>query len=224
MGHSIFKGLLKIGAFMAVSVVIFFLCAGRLNLVMAWVYVAIVLVNTIVTSLLMDPELIGERSEIKKGTKGWDIVPAILIGRVGPLVILIVAGLDVRFGWSPQVPLTLQIAALGIAILGHLVADWAVVSNKFFSGVVRIQKNRGHTVVTTGPYRYVRHPGYVGVILHTIAVPMILRSLWALIPAGLVVSMTLIRTAFEDRTLQEELDGYRPYAKRVPYRLLPRIW
>jgi protein-S-isoprenylcysteine O-methyltransferase Ste14 len=222
--RSIFKGLLKIGIFIAVSAAIFFFCAGRLDLAMAWVYIAIVFVNTSITSLVMNPELIAERSEIKKDTKSWDILPAIVIGRVGPLVILIVAGLDIRFGWSLQVPLVLQIMALGIAILGLLVADWAVVSNKFFSGVVRIQKDRGHTVVTTGPYQYVRHPGYVGAILHNIAMPVILSSLWALIPTGLVVFITIIRTAFEDRTLQEELDGYKSYSKQVRYRLLPNLW
>jgi protein-S-isoprenylcysteine O-methyltransferase Ste14 len=114
--------------------------------------------------------------------------------------------------------------ALGVAILGLLVADWAVVSNKFFSGVVRIQKDRGHTVVTTGPYRYIRHPGYVGTILHHLATPVVLSSLWALIPAGLVICITIIRTAFEDQTLLEELDGYKAYAKRVRYRLLPNLW
>ena len=221
---SIFKGLLKIGIFILALAAIFFLCAGRLNLVMAWVYITIVLVNTSITSLLMNPELIAERSGIGKDTKKWDIIPALFIGRIGPLVILIVAGLDVRFRWSQQIPLALQIVALGIATLGLLVADWAVVSNKFFSGVVRIQKERGHTVVTSGPYRYVRHPGYVGAILHNIATPVILNSLWGLLPAGLVVCVTIIRTALEDRTLQEELNGYKAYAKRVPYRLLPSIW
>jgi protein-S-isoprenylcysteine O-methyltransferase Ste14 len=224
MSGSVFKGLLKIGIFVLLLGAIFFLCAGRLNLLMAWVYIAVVLVNTTITSLIMDPELFAERSGIKKETKSWDILPAILIGRVGPLVILIVAGLDVRFGWSQQISLTFQIIALGIAILGLLVTDWAVVENKFFSGVVRIQKDRGHTVVTTGPYRYVRHPGYAGAILHNIATPLILSSLWALVPAMLVICITIIRTVFEDQTLQNELDGYKTYAKRVRYRLLPNIW
>jgi protein-S-isoprenylcysteine O-methyltransferase Ste14 len=132
--------------------------------------------------------------------------------------------LDIRFRWSQQIPLALRIAASGIATLGLLVTDWAVVSNKFFSGVVRIQKERGHTVVTRGPYRYIRHPGYAGAILHNIATPVILSSLWGLLPAGFVVCVTIIRTVLEDRTLQEELDGYKAYAKRVPYRLLPSIW
>src|SRR4030043_419169 len=222
--RSIFIGLLKTGIFILVLAALFFLCAGRLNLVMAWVYIAMVLINTSITSLIMNPELIAERSEIKKGTKAWEIFPAIVIGRVGPLVILIWAGLDIRFGWSSQISLPLQIVALGIAILGLLLTDWAVVSNKFFSGVVRIQKDRGHTVVTTGPYQYVRHPGYVGAILHNIAVPVILSSLWTFIPVGFVVCITIIRTKFEDQTLQKELDGYKAYASRVRYRLLPNIW
>jgi protein-S-isoprenylcysteine O-methyltransferase Ste14 len=222
--RSIFMGLMKIGIFILVLAGIFFLCAGRLNLVMAWIYIAMILINTSITSLIMNPELIAERSEIKKGIKSWDIVPAIVIGRIGPLVILIVAGLDVRFAWSPWISLALQFIALSVAILGLLISDWAVVSNKFFSGVVRIQKDRGHTVVTTGPYQYVRHPGYVGAILTNIATPVILSSLWALIPAGLVICITIIRTAFEDRTLQEELNGYKAYSSRVRYRLLPNIW
>jgi len=221
---SIFKGLLKISIFMLALAAIFFLCAGRLNLVMAWVYITMILVNTSITSVIMNPELIVERSGIGKDTKKWDIIPALLVGRIGPLVILIVAGLDIRFRWSQQIPLALRIAALGIATLGLLVTDWAVVSNKFFSGVVRIQKERGHTVVTRGPYRYIRHPGYAGAILHNIATPVILSSLWGLLPAGFVVCVTIIRTVLEDRTLQEELDGYKAYAKRVPYRLLPSIW
>ena len=223
-GRSLFEGFLKIAIFVVISVAILFLCAGRLNLLFAWIYIVTVLASTAITSLIMDPELIVERLEIKKDAKRWDILPAILIGRVGPLVILAVAGLDVRFAWSPQVPLALQIVALFIAVLGLFVTDWAVVSNKFFSGVIRIQKDRGHAVVTTGPYRYARHPGYAGAILHNIATPLILSSLWALIPAMLLIYITIVRTVFEDQTLQEELDGYKLYAKRVRYRLLPNIW
>ena len=222
--RSAFRGRLKAVLFIFLSGAIFFLCAGRLNIGMAWAYIAMVLVNTVITSLMVDPELITERSGIKKDAKRWDIFPAILVGLIGPVVILIVAGLDVRFGWSQQIPFVLQIVALGIAMLGLLVTDWAVISNTFFSAVVRIQKDRGHTVVSTGPYKYVRHPAYAAMILYYLMIPVVLSSLWALIPAGLLVCMTIIRTIFEDRTLQEELDGYKSYGKRVRYRLLPNIW
>jgi protein-S-isoprenylcysteine O-methyltransferase Ste14 len=221
---SIFKGLLKIGIFLAVSAALFFFCAGRWNLVTAWIYFGMLLINTAVIALIMDPDLIAERSEIEKDAKRWDILPALLIGRVGPLGLLAAAGLDLRFGGSPQISVSLQILAWGLAIVGILITDWAVVSNKFFSGVVRIQKDRSHSVVTTGPYRLVRHPGYTGAILHTMATPLILTSLWAFIPAGIIIIVTILRTELEDRTLQEELEGYQDYAGRVRYRLLPNLW
>jgi len=191
---------------------------------MAWVYIGIVVVGSTIAALIIDPELIAERSQFKEGIKGWDIVLATLMARVIPLATLIVTGLDVRFGWSTQIPLALQIAALAIMVLGLLWANWAMVSNKFFSAVVRIQRDRGHTVVSSGPYRVVRHPGYAGGIIFNLATPLILNSLWAFIPAVLTVCITVVRTALEDRTLQDELDGYKDYAQRVRYRLLPGVW
>jgi protein-S-isoprenylcysteine O-methyltransferase Ste14 len=142
----------------------------------------------------------------------------------GPLLIWIVAGLDERYGWSPQISLWLQVVAIIVAVLGSALATWAMLSNTFFSGTVRIQKERGHTVASGGPYRYVRHPGYVAGILFDVATPLILGSLWALVPAGLTVCAFVVRTALEDRTLQEELAGYREYAQQVRYRLLPGVW
>ena len=147
-----------------------------------------------------------------------------LVALVGPFAGLLVAGLDKRFGWSPEIPLGIQIAALALVILGYLLSIWAMVVNRFFSAVVRIQTERGHTVITTGPYSYVRHPGYDGGIVCNLAGAIALSSLWALIPGALVVLLTVVRTALEDRTLQEELVGYKEYAKRVRYRLLPGIW
>jgi protein-S-isoprenylcysteine O-methyltransferase Ste14 len=99
-----------------------------------------------------------------------------------------------------------------------------MVSNKFFSTSVRIQMERDHTVASGGPYRYVRHPGYVGYIVSGFAAPLALGSLWALIPAAITLCLLVVRTALEDRTLQDELDGYREYAARVRYRLLPGVW
>jgi protein-S-isoprenylcysteine O-methyltransferase Ste14 len=100
----------------------------------------------------------------------------------------------------------------------------ALFSNPFFSGVVRIQTERGHQVISHGPYRLLRHPGYAGNLLYYLAVPLFLDTLWAYLPALLLVLVTVIRTALEDRTLQAELDGYAAYAGRVRYRLLPGIW
>jgi protein-S-isoprenylcysteine O-methyltransferase Ste14 len=136
----------------------------------------------------------------------------------------IVAGLDARFGWSPEYALAIHLVALVLAPLGQCLFSWAMASNKFFSRAVRIQMDRGHAVETGGPYQYVRHPGYVGMIISMLATPLVLGSLWALIPAGLASGLYIVRTALEDQTLQEELEGYKAYAQHVRCRLLPRVW
>jgi protein-S-isoprenylcysteine O-methyltransferase Ste14 len=140
------------------------------------------------------------------------------------LVRYIVAGLDQRHGWTGSFPLAAQIAALMVCVLGYALVVWATASNAFFSQIVRIQFERGHTVATGGPYHYVRHPAYVGAILYELAVPILLASWWALIVSGLNAILLILRTALEDRTLQAELTGYDEYARQVRYRLLPGIW
>jgi protein-S-isoprenylcysteine O-methyltransferase Ste14 len=204
-----------------------FISAGRLDWTMAWVYIGALAVGVTVRTLILvrnNPELIVERTRTKEDAKDWDRVLASLMAVVGPAFTWIVAGVDMRFAWSPGVPLLLQIAALAFAMLGDGLLTWAMTSNRFFSGVFRIQSDRGHTVATAGPYRAVRHPGYVGAMLFTLATPLVLGSLWALIPAGLTACIIVLRTALEDRTLQEELDGYRDYTRWVRHRLLPGIW
>jgi len=171
----------------------------------------------------MSPELIAERGEIKENVKGWDRMLGALIG-VLTLGSLVVIGLDARFGWSPRLAWAIQLGGLVFLALGQGLFSWAMASNKFFSRVVRIQIDRDQTVATGGPYRYVRHPGYVGYIISWLATSLALGSLWGLIPAGLVVCLMVVRTALEDRTLQDELDGYKEYAAQVRYRLLPGIW
>jgi protein-S-isoprenylcysteine O-methyltransferase Ste14 len=135
-----------------------------------------------------------------------------------------VAGLDERFGWSPPFAAGLHVGgALGV-VLGFALFLWAMAANAFFSEGVRIQTDRGHKVATQGPYRTVRHPGYVGAMLAEAATPVLLGSLWALIPAAGSVLCYVIRTALEDRTLVAELPGYAEYTTRTRYRLLPGIW
>jgi protein-S-isoprenylcysteine O-methyltransferase Ste14 len=166
--------------------------------------------------------LLAERLGPRKGAKTWD---AVIMSIIGPALIAcyIVAGLDVRYGWT-RISLPLQIIALIIVVLGYALIVWATAANPFFSLIVRIQQERGHTVAAGGPYRFVRHPAYVGGIAIYIATPVMLSSLWALIPGGLTAVLMLVRTALEDKTLQDELDGYREYAGRVRYRLIPGIW
>lgn len=193
---------------------------------MGWIYVGLFMLGTVTNTLLMlrnDPDLLKERNQIKQNAKLWDQVLSRLIA-LGPMVILIVAGLDKRFVWSPQVPLMVQIVALTVAIAGYLLSTWAMLSNRFYSAVVRVQKNRSHTVASVGPYRVIRHPGYAGGIILFLATPLILSSFWAFLPAGFTTCVVIIRTAFEDKTLQRELHGYQEYANQVRYRLLPGIW
>ena len=206
---------------------ILFVSAGRLDWVMGWVFAGLYAAFDIATALVLiprSPELLIERVRIHQGTKGWDKVLLRIAAGYLPMASWIVSGLDVRFGWSPQISPGLQIAGLAITALGFAVVVWAMASNAFFSVTVRIQEERGHTVATGGPYRYVRHPGYVGAILFQVATPVLLGSLWALIPAGLSAPAYVVRTALEDRTLREELPGYAEYAQQTRYRLLPGVW
>ena len=203
-----------------------FVPAGTLNWAMGWALVGIYAIWVAATALILipnNPELLIERATRKKGNKTWDTVILSIVG-LTTIAKYILAGLDVRSGWTAQMPLALQIAALVITALGYALVTWAMAANAFFSKVVRIQEDRGHAVATGGPYRYVRHPGYIGTIAFELATPIMLGSLWALIPGVLAALLFALRTALEDRTLQEELDGYKDYAARVSYRLLPGIW
>jgi protein-S-isoprenylcysteine O-methyltransferase Ste14 len=166
---------------------------------------------------------LAERTARRKGSKSWDVA---ILGIIGLATVAkhILAGLDVRLGWTAPFPVVPQMAALVIAALGYGLVTWSMAANAFFSQVVRIQADRDHTVATGGPYRYVRHPAYVGTFAFELATPILLGSLWALIPGVISALLILVRTALEDKTLQEELLGYREYARHTRYRLLPGIW
>jgi len=203
---------------------ILFISSGRLNWVWAWAYLGVGVGILAINLLVMSPELIAERGQIgKEDIKGWDRVLTTL-SILPTLGTPIVAGLDERFGWSPPLAMAIQVVALILFALSQGLFTWGMASNKFFSTSVRIQMDRDHTVASGGPYRYVRHPGYVGYIISAFATSLALGSLWGLIPAGLTMCLLVVRTALEDRTLQDELDGYKEYAAEVRYRLLPGIW
>ena len=203
-----------------------FIPAGRWNWVWGWALVGIYAVWVSANALILiprSPELLAERAQRKKGIKDWDAVLMSIVGIV-TMCKLIVAGLDVRYGWTVGIPLWLQIVTLAVAALGYALGTWAMAANAFFSMMVRIQDDRGHAVVTGGPYQFVRHPGYVGVIAFELATPVMLGSLWALIAGVLAALLVVVRTALEDRTLQKELEGYGEYAQQTRYRLLPGVW
>jgi protein-S-isoprenylcysteine O-methyltransferase Ste14 len=203
-----------------------FWSAGRIDWWPAWAAIAVWLIWFTVMDIIIlrfDPDLMAERLSPPKGAKTWD--RAILsILRLAQLMRYILAGLDQRYGWTGDFPLAAQIAASTVCVLSTALFTWAMASNTFFSQIVRIQSNHGHTVATGGPYRYVRHPAYVGMILFELALSTLLASWWALVAGGLCAILLLLRTALEDRTLQTELTGYADYSRQVRYRLLPGIW
>jgi protein-S-isoprenylcysteine O-methyltransferase Ste14 len=194
----------------------------------AWVYGGISVLCFILSRMLAakkNPDIIRERAKSfsNEGVKSWDKILAPAMG-IGGLIIPLVAGLDARFGWTGNLSLPIKIGSLIILILGYTLGSYALITNKFFSGTVRIQKDRGHTVCSSGPYRWIRHPGYVGGILAFLGSPIFLDSIWGLIPVGFLILITIIRTALEDKTLQNELEGYKEYTQKVKYRLIPFIW
>ena len=203
-----------------------FWSAGQIDWWPAWAALAVMagwITATAIVIFRFNPDLLAERLGPRRGAKAWDTAIMSSLG-LTQLVRYIVAGLDQRFGWTDGLPLAAQIAALTLCVLGYALVVWATASNAFFSQVVRIQPERGHTVVTGGPYHYVRHPGYVGAILYELAVPILLASWWALIASGLNAVLLILRTALEDRTLHAELVGYDDYARETRYRLLPGVW
>jgi protein-S-isoprenylcysteine O-methyltransferase Ste14 len=206
-----------------------FIPAGTLNWPMGWALIGVYLTWTAATALLIIPrcpELLIERTARRKDAKRWDVALMSVVGLI-TVARYIVAGLDFRHGWTlglSPVPVALQIVGLVMAVLAYALTTWAMTVNAYFSQIVRIQDDRGHSVATDGPYRYVRHPGYVGAIAFDLGTSIMLGSLWAIILSVVSVALFVVRTALEDKTLQKELAGYKDYAQRVRYRLIPNVW
>ncbi|MBP6916053.1 MAG: isoprenylcysteine carboxylmethyltransferase family protein, partial [Syntrophaceae bacterium] len=204
-------------------------CGGDFGWWQAWGYSLLIVTAGIggrIWAELRHPGLLAERQNIEKfqSAKAWDKVLAPLMALSIGLPLVIVAGLDHRFGWSPVFPLLLIVLGFILISLGYAFAVWAMVENRFFSSVVRIQVDREHVVCDSGPYRIVRHPGYAGNILPLVGIVLALGSVWTLIPAVVALIITVLRAILEDQALQDELPGYCDYARRVRYRLIPGIY
>lgn len=210
-----------------VLILILFGIVGRWDWWNGWALSAVYILWSLGAAIFIlpvNPQMLAERARPPKDRKQWDFIAVSIMG-VFLLVTYLVACLDVRFGWAAPFPLWAQIAGLVAAILGYdVIVLWSMVANAYFSAIVRIQTDREHRVATGGPYRFVRHPGYVGTILCYLATPFLLGSAWALIPASLTAIVLIVRTALEDKTLHEELPGYKEYAQQTRYRLIPGIW
>lgn len=221
----------KSAVFKSLFLVIFivalvFLCAGRWPYWQGVLYCVLMISMFIVSYLFVagNPALINERLKPGGGTKAWDKM-YLSASTLLYFITIVLSALDSgRFSLSPELPGYVYVIASVIYIVGSLIFAWAKRTNQFFSSVVRIQKDCGHTVCRDGPYRYVRHPGYLGSFLHTAVTPLLFGSLWGLIPTGIALVLMLIRTALEDKTLENELEGYKEYKAKVKYRLIPLIW
>ena len=223
------KGVIGLLIIIPVMLATLLLSAGQFNWWEAWAYTVtgfLVILGSRALMIWKSPDLALERSQAlsKEDVKEWDKYLMPFTALIAPFISWIVAGLDQRFGWSGDLPNWIQIAALLLIQLGSLVGSWAMMANRFFSSQVRIQTDRGHSVVRAGPYQYVRHPGYAGGLVSWLAAPIFFSSWWAIIPTVLAITASAIRTSLEDRTLQKELPGYKEYAAEVKYRLVPGIW
>lgn len=203
-----------------------FLPAGTWAWTNAWLFV-LAFIGMMTFALLylwrVNPEVVVARSRMHEGTKRWDKT---LLSFVLPMIYAIVpvAALDAgRFQWS-SMPWWVCGVGYVLLLIGMAILTRAEAVNKFFEPTVRIQSERGHTVIDIGPDAIVRHPGYVGGFFFAMGIALSLGSLWALIPASLACLLLIVRTQWEDQTLQAELVGYKEYTQRVRYKLIPGVW
>lgn len=226
--RGVWAWILKAAGGLVFFTLLLFLLVGRWTWVWGWIFLGLLAAASaahVVILLPINPALLAERSRgLRAGGKTWDKIVVSFAAGLLPLAAWGIAPLDVRFGWSPSMPLAPQIAGAIFFALGWAMILWATASNTFFSTTVRIQEDRGHTVQTSGPYQFVRHPGYVGALLYQLATPFLLGSWWALVPMVMSVPLYLLRTALEDRMLHKELEGYAEYAQQTRYRLVPGAW
>ena len=220
---NILRRLVQVSMSVIITAIILIVSAGRINWIYAWIYILASLLVIIINAFIFPSELISERGRKKENVEKWDrLISGFII--IPWLALYIISGLDIRFGWSPDLALWIHITGLITFILGNAFVSWAMIANIYFSTSVRIQYDRGHTVSSGGPYRYIRHPGYLGMIIYLLSTPIILGSFWALVPAIMTVILFIIRTSFEDNTLKNKLEGYKGYAERVKYRLISGVW
>lgn len=225
---AVIKSLLLASVMLALQMIIFFISAGHVVGPRPWTFFGASFMQYALSTAVqykLNPELLVQRLKRKReGSKLWDEI----LMRVSNLTVLIavpaMAGLDIgRFQWSD---LDVQFAVLGFVffIVSTILINWAMAVNPHFEPTVRIQKDRGHSVISSGPYKIVRHPGYLAGILYTLSIPLIIGSVFTFIPVGIYVILFIISTSLEDRTLHKELDGYSEYAKQVKHKLFPGIW
>ncbi len=226
-GVAAVKQLFVTSLFLLVQIAVFFVCADFSVDPRAWPYFVTAFVHYVVSTIVQfkcNPELLVQRLRMKReGSKLWDEI----LMRISNLMVIIVipalAGLDSRYGWL-HLDGYFVLLGLVFVVASTVLLNWAMIVNPHFEPAVRIQKERDHKVITSGPYSVVRHPGYLAGILFAISIPLLIGSFVAFVAVGIYVILMITRTWLEDQTLQTELHGYSEYVSQVRYRLLPRIW
>ncbi len=211
---------------MAGYLALLIICSGKWDWFWGWVYwtlLTLAMASHVVVLVPLNPALLADRAGglSQPGTKRWDVWLTMIAG-LAFTSIMVVAGLDERWGWTGTISIGWHVTGILLFIIWWILFLWAMASNPFFSEGVRIQED--HQVTMHGPYRLVRHPGYFGNLVGCLGQPLLFGSWWAFIPAVLTIIAFAVRTSLEDRTLQEELNGYSEYVKQVRYRLIPGIW
>jgi protein-S-isoprenylcysteine O-methyltransferase Ste14 len=209
-----------------VLLIILLLIAGRSDYWQAWIFAAVNMgIMIILFSAFREKiGIIRERMHPGVGTKWWDKLFWMIYGPMN-LAIIVVAALDAgRYFWSPQFSPAVYVIGYITYLFANIAHLWAIISNDFYTSTVRLQEERGQVVIDSGPYRLVRHPGYFGISLMLFSIALLLGSVWAMIPFSIVFLLIVIRTTLEDKTLKNELPGYKDYAQKTRYRLIPGIW
>jgi len=223
VNKDIIRRLIQVFSILVLLGVILFVAAGTLSWKWAWAVLLLGLLLLIINWILLPAELIEERGRKKENVKKWDKVLSSIIS-IPTIFMYVFSGLDYRFHWTGDVPIITNIAGLAFIFLGSLLFTWSMASNRFFSTLVRLQFDRQHSVETEGPYKFVRHPGYLGYITFTLATPVALGTFSGSIFSVIICILLIVRTALEDATLKKELPGYTDYAKNVKYKLIPLLW
>ena len=223
MNKDIIRRLIQVFSVLILQGTVLFIAAGTFSWKWAWAVLLLGLLLLIINLILLPAELVEERGRKKENVKKWDRLLTSIIS-FPTILMYVFSGLDHRFDWTGYIPSIINIAGLVFIFLGSMLFTWSMVSNKFFSTLVRLQIDRQHTVATEGPYKYIRHPGYLGYMVFTLATPIALGAFWGLIFSFIICILLIVRTVLEDATLKKELPGYAEYAENVRYKLIPFLW
>ena len=226
IAQNLTKALGRLFLLMVILGLLLFLSAGTLRWPQAWILIIMLTLFFLLYlywALFKDPAQTQERSQVSKNVKHWDKVIISIYSILLP-TIFIVAGLDVGRFKLITVPLFVLLPGWVGLLIAPGIIFWTITTNTYLSRFARIQDDRNQEVIVSGPYRFIRHPMYFGIIILFLCLGPALGSFFALIPGLMIDALFIIRTAKEDKMLLDELPGYLDYSHKVHYRLIPGVW